>query len=98
VPRTGGVQPDPDPAVLALCDHAQLRLRRLGQYGKAQTLLASVIRDAEDLDLAVRMRLYFALARISINTGRTAQSVEYADRLLETALLRGRPRRSPTPT
>jgi tetratricopeptide (TPR) repeat protein len=85
-------QPDPDPAVLA---HYAITLSFAyadsGQYGTAQTLLASVIRDAEDLDLAVRHRLYFALARISINTGRTAQSVEYADRLLETALLQGGP-------
>jgi tetratricopeptide (TPR) repeat protein len=85
-------QPDPDPAVLA---HYAITLNfayaDAGQYGKAQTLLASVIRDAEDLDLAVRGRLYFALARISVNTGRTAQAVEYADRQLEVALIGGGP-------
>ncbi|MDX6496684.1 MAG: hypothetical protein QOE17_2670 [Gaiellales bacterium] len=85
-------QPDPDPAVLA---HYAITLNFAyadsGQYGKAQTLLASVIRDAEDLDLAVRGRLYFALARISLNTGRTAQAVEYADRRLEVAMAAGGP-------
>jgi len=85
-------QTEPDPAVLA---HYAITLNFAyadsGQYGKAHTLLASVIQDAEDLDLAVRHRLYFALARISVNTGRTAQAVEYADRLLETAVLQGGP-------
>jgi tetratricopeptide (TPR) repeat protein len=83
---------DPDPAVVA---HYAITLNFAyadsGQYGKAQTLLASVIKDAEDLDLAVRRRLYFALARISVNTGRTAQAVEYSDLLLETSLLHGGP-------
>jgi tetratricopeptide (TPR) repeat protein len=85
-------RPQPDPAVVA---HYAITLSfayaDAGQYGKAQTLLASVIREAEDLDLAVRGRLYFALARISVNTGRTAQAVEYADRRLEVALEAGGP-------
>jgi tetratricopeptide (TPR) repeat protein len=58
-----------------------------GQYGKAHTVLSEVIQHAEDLDLTVRGRLYFALTRLNINTGRSSQAVEYGDRLLEVTLV-----------
>jgi tetratricopeptide (TPR) repeat protein len=84
---------DADPAVLA---HYAITLNYAyaddGQYGKAGTLLAGVLKNGgEDLDLAVRARLYFALARLSLNTGRTTQAVEYAERMLESALGGGSP-------
>jgi tetratricopeptide (TPR) repeat protein len=63
-----------------------------GQYGKASTLLAGVLKSGgEDLDLSVRARLYAALTRLNINTGRSGQAVEYAERHLETALEGGLP-------
>lgn len=79
---------DVDPAVLA---HYAITLNYAyadnGQYGKAGTLLANVLqKGGEDLDVAVRTRLYFALARLSLNTGRTAQAVEYAEKALESAI------------
>jgi len=82
-----------DPAVMA---HYAITLNYAyaddGQYGKAGTLLAGVLKNGgEDLDLAVRARLYFALARLSINTGRTMQAVEYAEKMLESALAGGSP-------
>ncbi|MDX6594230.1 MAG: MalT-like region [Gaiellales bacterium] len=85
--------PNEDAAVMA---HYAITLNYAyaddGQYGKAGTLLAGVLKNGgEDLDLAVRARLYFALARLSINTGRTTQAVEYADRMLESALAGGSP-------
>jgi tetratricopeptide (TPR) repeat protein len=90
--RRVAAEPDPDPAVIA---HYAITLSYAyadsGQYGKAHTLLAEVIRHAEDLDLAVRGRLYFALARLNVNTGRTAQAIEYADRRLEVVQAAGGP-------
>ena len=78
---------DPDPAVVALYAIAlNFACADAGQYGRAHTLLADVIRHAEDLDLTVRGHLYHALARLNINTGRTDKAVEYADRLLEVRL------------
>jgi tetratricopeptide (TPR) repeat protein len=82
--------PDPDPAVVAMysitCSYAYADS---GQYGKAHTVLSEVIQHAEDLDLTVRGRLYFALTRLNINTGRSSQAVEYGDRLLEVTLADG---------
>ena len=55
-----------------------------GEYGKAGTTLAGVLQDGgEDLDLRVRQRLYYALTRLNINTGRTELAVEYARRMVE---------------
>jgi tetratricopeptide (TPR) repeat protein len=55
-----------------------------GEYGKAGTVLAGVLQDGgEDLDLRVRQRLYYALTRLNINTGRTDLAVEYARRMVE---------------
>ncbi|MDX6550965.1 MAG: hypothetical protein QOJ31_1649, partial [Gaiellales bacterium] len=83
---------DPDPAVVAMYSiTASYAYADSGQYGKAHTVLADVIRNAEDLDLTVRGRLYFALTRLNINTGRSSQAVEYGDRLLEVMLADGGP-------
>ncbi len=61
-----------------------------GEYGKAGTVLARVLRDGgEDLDLRVRQRLYYALTRLNINTGRTDQAVEYGRKALDLALSAG---------
>jgi tetratricopeptide (TPR) repeat protein len=61
-----------------------------GEYGKANTLLAEVLRDGgEDLDLRVRQRLYYALTRLNMNVGRTDQAVEYADKMLELTISAG---------
>jgi tetratricopeptide (TPR) repeat protein len=55
-----------------------------GEYGKAGTVLAGVLEDGgQDLDLRVRHRLYYALTRLNINTGRTGQAVEYGRKTLE---------------
>ena len=59
-----------------------------GQYGRASSVLAGVLRnDGEDLDLQVRRRLYYALTRLNMNIGRTDQAVEYSEKNLETALI-----------
>ena len=77
--------PDHDPAVAA---HFAITLSfayaDAGEYGKAGTTLAGVLQDGgEDLDLRVRQRLYYALTRLNINTGRTGLAVEYAERMVE---------------
>jgi tetratricopeptide (TPR) repeat protein len=81
---------DPDRAVIA---HYAITLNFAyadgGEYGKAHTLLADVLRDGEDLDLRVRQRLYYALTRLNMNIGRTAQAVEYAEMMLEVTLSSG---------
>jgi tetratricopeptide (TPR) repeat protein len=81
----------PDRAVIA---HYAITLNfayaDAGEYGKANTLLAEVLRDGgEDLDLRVRQRLYYALTRLNINIGRTDQAVEYAEMMLELTLSSG---------
>ena len=61
-----------------------------GDYGKAGTVLARVLRDGgEDLDLRVRQRLYYALTRLNINTGRTDQAVEYGRKTLDLTISAG---------
>jgi tetratricopeptide (TPR) repeat protein len=77
--------PDPDPAIAA---HFAITLSYAyadaGEYGKAGTTLAQVLQDGgEDLDLRVRQRLYYALTRLNINTGRTDLAVEYARKMVE---------------
>ena len=79
---------EPDPEVIAhftitLCnaytDH--------GDYGQATTALAGLLADgAEELDLRLRRRIYAALARVSVNTGRSDQAVQYAEKMLELTL------------
>jgi tetratricopeptide (TPR) repeat protein len=55
-----------------------------GEYGKAGTVLAGVLQGGgEDLDLRVRQRLYYALTRLNINTGRTDLAVDYARKMVE---------------
>ena len=81
-------RPDPDQALLA---HFAITLNYAyadaGEYGKARGLLADVLQHSEDLDLQVQRRLYTALCRININTGRPDLAVEYADKMLEIALV-----------
>lgn len=57
-----------------------------GEYGKANTVLAGVLRDSEDLDERVQRRLYYALTRLNLNTGRTDQAVLYSEKNLEASL------------
>jgi tetratricopeptide (TPR) repeat protein len=81
--------PDPDPAVIA---HYSITLSYAyadaGQYGRASSVLAAVLRTGgEDLDLRVRQRLYYALTRLNMNTGRTDQAIGYSEKHLETTLL-----------
>jgi tetratricopeptide (TPR) repeat protein len=55
-----------------------------GEYGKAGTTLAGVLQDGgEELDLRVRQRLYYALTRLNINTGRTELAVDYARKMVD---------------
>jgi tetratricopeptide (TPR) repeat protein len=55
-----------------------------GDYGKAGTTLAGVLQSGgEDLDLRVRQRLYYALTRLNINTGRTDLAVDYARKMVD---------------
>ena len=79
--------PDADPAVNA---HYSITLSYAyadaGQYGRANSVLAGVLRDGEDLDLQVRRRLYYALTRLNMNIGRTEQAIEYSEKNLETAI------------
>jgi tetratricopeptide (TPR) repeat protein len=84
-------QPDHDVALFA---HYAISLSYAyadsGDYGKAGSVLARVLRDGgEDLDLRVRQRLYYALTRLNINTGRTDQAVEYGRKTLELTLSAG---------
>lgn len=78
---------DADPAVVA---HYSITLSYAyadsGEYGKANTVLAGVLRDSEDLDERVRGRLYYALTRLNLNTGRTDQAILYSERNLESSL------------
>ena len=78
-------QPDHDMALFA---HYAITLSYAyadsGDYGKAGTVLARVLRDGgEELDLRVRQRLYYALTRLNINTGRTDQAVEYGRKTVD---------------
>jgi tetratricopeptide (TPR) repeat protein len=57
-----------------------------GEYGKAGTVLARALQVAEELDLRTRQRLYYALTRLNINTGRTEQAVQYGRKTLELTL------------
>ena len=80
--------PDADPAVIA---HYSITLSYAyadaGQYGRANSVLAGVLRDGgEDLDLQVRRRLYYALTRLNMNIGRSEQAIEYSEKNLETAI------------
>ena len=81
-------EPDADPAVIA---HYSITLSYAyadaGQYGRANSVLAGVLRDGgEDLDLQVRRRLYYALTRLNMNIGRYEQAIEYSEKNLETAI------------
>ncbi len=80
--------PDPDSAVIA---HYSITLSYAyadaGQYGRASSVLAGVLRTGgEDLDLAVRRRLYYALTRLNMNIGRSEQAIEYSEKNLETTI------------
>jgi tetratricopeptide (TPR) repeat protein len=86
--RRLSARPQPDQALLA---HFAITLNYAyadaGEYGKARTILADVLQRSEDLDLQVQRRLYTALCRININTGRPDLAVEYAEKMLEIALV-----------
>jgi tetratricopeptide (TPR) repeat protein len=84
-------QPDHDVALFAnFAISLSYAYADSGDYGKAGTVLARVLRDGgEDLDLRVRQRLYYALTRLNINTGRTDQAVEYGRKTLELTLSAG---------
>lgn len=61
-----------------------------GDYGRATTALAGLLADgAEELDLRLRRRIYGQLARVSVNTGRSDQAVQYAEKMLELTLTSG---------
>jgi tetratricopeptide (TPR) repeat protein len=84
-------QPERDPEAIA---HFTITLSNaytdLGDYGRATTVLAGLLADgAEDLDLRLRRRIYNALARVSVNTGRSDQAVQYAEKMLELTLESG---------
>src|SRR5262249_8257538 len=82
-----GVTSGHDPAVAV---HYSITLSQAladaGRFGDASSVLARVLRAAEDLDLLVQQRLYYALTRLNMNIGRIDLAVEYSERNLEAAL------------
>jgi tetratricopeptide (TPR) repeat protein len=84
---------EPDAAMIA---HYSITLSYAladaGQYGRASTVLGGVLQDgAEDLDMRVRRRLYYALTRLNMNVGRTEQAIEYSEKNLDATSADGNP-------
>jgi tetratricopeptide (TPR) repeat protein len=83
-------RPDHDTAAVAQYSITlSYALADAGRFGNASAVLADVLREAEDLDLPVRRRLYYALTRLNMNIGRIDLAVEYSERNLATTLEAG---------